>query len=547
MNILVEFAHVHLDFHRAELESVLLMNNLVLGKDVIEIPLPTTFTPSLAVEEKQMKKTNYNFHRPFMILSIPRYVAEKKLDVDDDTGTIHQKNDIYVAQTPKKQTISYILSRCTLIRSAIELWGAGTSIDSCVESIQNMIQQEEGKNLWLKHQSKEKSWKITVHTLGTKYTREEQNKMRLNFSFLNFLGDVKMKNPHNEFILIRETELDLLGSPKYPRHGSNKTLIPENDKRPPLSWYFGRLLGGTRDWRGGGRIDQYNLKKRAYLGPTSMDAELSLIMTNLGMVKKGSFCFDPFVGTGSILLTCGLRGSYCFGTDIDIRILRGKSDNSNVTSNFRQYNLVRPDLVRSDNSIYHRHYRCHKPMFDAIICDPPYGIRAGARKSGSRLDQPRAVAEEYRYDHIAQTKPYCVSDVMVDLLDVAAKTLVMGGRLVYIIPSMIDFDVEMDLPRHGCLRLVHVCYQPLQIELGRRVITMEKVNAYNELDRERYMAHVWVNGSDSAEKCANIRDRLLEIAKSKPGYEEKAAYRKKKRRETKESKKSAKHKNHDNE
>ena len=82
------------------------------------------------------------------------------------------------------------------------------------------------------------------------------------------------------------------------------------------------------------------------------------------MVKKGSFCFDPFVGTGSILLTCGLRGAYCFGTDIDIRILRGKSDKSNVISNFRQYDLVRPDLVRSDNSIYHRHYRCHKPMFD---------------------------------------------------------------------------------------------------------------------------------------------------------------------------------------
>ena len=258
--ILVEFAHVHSDFHRAELESVLLMNNLVLGKDVIEIPLPTT------------PKSNCNAHRPFMILSIPHCVAEKKLDVYDDTGTIQQKNDMHISQTSKKQTISYILSRCTLIRSAIELWGAGISIDSCVESIQNMIQQEEGKKLWSKHQSKEKSWKITVHTLGAKYTREEQNKMRLNFSFLNFLGDVKMKNPHNEFILIRETELDLLGSPKYPRYGSNKTLIPENDKRPPLSWYFGRILGGTRDWRSGGRIDQYNLKKRAYLGPTSMDA-----------------------------------------------------------------------------------------------------------------------------------------------------------------------------------------------------------------------------------------------------------------------------------
>lgn len=536
MNILVEFAHAHLDFQRAELESVLLMNGLILGKDVIERPLPNTITST-----KTASCDKKRAQRPFMILFIPYNVAQQKLDLEDDTGTIQHKDDIYKRTIPKKHTISYILSRCTLIRSAVELWGAGISIESCVQDIQHMIQEEKGKNLLDNNRSKCKSWKISVHTLGTKYTREEQNEMRSSFSFLDFLGDVRMKEPDNEFIIIREVELDTLGSPKYPRYGLNKTLIPENDTRPPLAVYFGRILGGTRDWRGNGRIEQYSLKKRAYLGPTSMDAELSLIMSNLGLVKKGSFCFDPFVGTGSILLTCGLRGAYCFGTDIDIRILRGKNDQANVLSNFSQFNLMRPELVRSDNSIYHRHYRNHNPIFDAIVCDPPYGIRAGARKSGSRLDKPRVVPEEHRHDHIPQTKPYCVSDVMADLLDVAAKTLVMNGRLVFIIPSMVDFNAETDLPRHECLRLVHVCYQPLQVELGRRVVTMEKVCPYNEVDRSRYLKNVWVNGIKSAEKCANIRDRLLEKAKSKPGYEEKAAYRKQKRKETKESRKKAKH------
>ena len=122
-----------------------------------------------------------------------------------------------------------------------------------------------------------------------------------------------------------------------------------------------------------------------------MDAELSFIMTNLGQIKKGSIVLDPFVGTGSILLSCALRGAYCVGTDIDIRVLRGRNSDENVLSNFRQFNLPRPELIRSDNAIYHRHFRTdtQRPLYDAIICDPPYGIRAGARRTGSRRENPR--------------------------------------------------------------------------------------------------------------------------------------------------------------
>jgi len=368
--------------------------------------------------------------------------------------------------------------------------------------------------------------------------------MRAPFSFLDFPGEVRMVDPRNEYLLVREVQLDVKGSPKYPRHGLNGLIVQENDAVPPLGVYFGRVMGGRRDWRGKGRLERYNLKKRAYLGPTSMDAELSLVMTNLGRVGKGSFCFDPFVGTGSIILTCGLRGAYCFGTDIDLRILRGRTGDGNEASktanplaNFRQFNLTRPELVRSDNSIYTRHYRPHKPLYDAIVCDPPYGIRAGARQSGSRLPNPRPIAPNHRHDHIAQTRPYSVSDVMADLLDVAASTLRLGGRLVYIVPSMRDFNEETDLPRHACLAVVHICFQPLQVELGRRVVTMEKVGEYVEGMREIYRKECWVNGIESAEKCANIRERLEEVARGRPGYEEKKAFRKKRRREEKEKRK----------
>jgi tRNA (guanine10-N2)-methyltransferase len=133
------------------------------------------------------------------------------------------------------------------------------------------------------------------------------------------------------------------------------------------------------------------------------------------------------VGTGSILVGCARFGAFCVGTDIDVRILRwgagynlpvlilrlrygvhlvksfvcvirGKGG-KNVFSNFQQYGLPLPELIRSgkercgrclvlwphkdlmpwmvdaDNSLYGRHFRTDGPVYDAILCDPPYGIR----------------------------------------------------------------------------------------------------------------------------------------------------------------------------
>ena len=74
-----------------------------------------------------------------------------------------------------------------------------------------------------------------------------------------------------------------------------------------------------------------------------MDAELSSIMTNLGQVRRGHIVLDPFCGTGSILLSCGLRGAFCVGTDIDIRVIRGHSQEKSVVGNFFQYKLPQPE------------------------------------------------------------------------------------------------------------------------------------------------------------------------------------------------------------
>lgn len=57
--------------------------------------------------------------------------------------------------------------------------------------------------------------------------------------------------------------------------------------------------------------------------------------------------------------------------------------------------------------MYGRHFRA-VPLYDAVVCDPPYGIRAGARKSGNRHGAPGHVAAELRGSHIPQTQPYAM-------------------------------------------------------------------------------------------------------------------------------------------
>lgn len=56
---------------------------------------------------------------------------------------------------------------------------------------------------------------------------------------------------------------------------------------------FQQIADGQREL-----IESYSVKKRHFIGNTSMDACLSFIMANHGRVKPNDVVYDPFVGTG---------------------------------------------------------------------------------------------------------------------------------------------------------------------------------------------------------------------------------------------------------
>ena len=119
------------------------------------------------------------------------------------------------------------------------------------------------------------------------------------------------------------------------------------------------------------------------------------MMCNQAKIQAGSFVLDPFVGTGGLIIPPASKGAYVFGCDLDMRVLNGYSVGRinkkssyyhadkkyeiftpKIILNFEQYGFAMPNIFRMDSTQLAFKY---EEMFDAIITDPPYGLRAMSR------------------------------------------------------------------------------------------------------------------------------------------------------------------------
>lgn len=94
---------------------------------------------------------------------------------------------------------------------------------------------------------------------------------------------------------------------------------------------------------------------------------------------------------------------------------------------------------------------------------------------------PYTVPDDKRTDHIPSTAAYSLAECVHDLLDLAAKMLVVGGRLVYFYPVLRENDtVDPNYPVHPCFKLVAACEQILSLRYSRVLLTMVKIGPYSE-------------------------------------------------------------------
>ena len=272
---------------------------------------------------------------------------------------------------------------------------------------------------------------------------------RLDVLNLPFKGRANLKNPEHVFWSVvsdAERSGDMPGVPKRV--------------------FFGRLVGRSDR----SMLRKYDLKKRTYLGPTSMDAEMALLMANFAHARPGGVILDPFCGTGSMLVAAAHYGAMTMGIDIDCRVIKyGKSaatrsgkfgvkaddaPSVNVWSNFEQYGLPPPlALIHGDLHALPTRKFGLEGMIQGIVADPPYGVRAGGRKSGGRkpVTEDYIIPDELRDGHIPSTAPYLFGEMNDDLMELAARFLPIGGRLTFFLPGVLadtEEEVRELVPSH---------------------------------------------------------------------------------------------------
>lgn len=267
-----------------------------------------------------------------------------------------------------------------------------------------------------------------------------------------------MKNPEHLFTVFEE----------YPLH----TTVPKR-------LFFGRCLSESK----GKAVVKYNLKKRTYIATTSMDAELSLITANIALCRPGSLAYDPFMGTGSFPLAAAHFGSTVFGSDLDGRSIRGKKGR-NVAANFIQYGTSAQYLGGFAADLTNTPLKQGR-FLDAILCDPPYGVREGLKVLGSTKDYlqrevvlKNGMLAHLKEDYIPPRKAYSFVRMLDDILDFSANMLVNDGRLSMWIPvaGAVEGDLDHEnenegevkdeenvqeyvIPQHPALVLVSQCRQ----------------------------------------------------------------------------------------
>ena len=262
-------------------------------------------------------------------------------------------------------------------------------------------------------------------------------------------------------------------------------LIRERGGRAHLGWRLATgpaaglgapgLASGRRCYTGW--LGRYALKSRQAAGPTAMEPEIGFLMGNWARVRPGSRVLDPTCGSCGLLLAAAALGATEL-TGVD----RNASAFDGVAADFTRLGLPPPrlatgDVTRPDATPSLLRAACGG-MYDAIVCDPPYGMRAPvliAEREPSSAEPGLRSAEPA--PRSAEPAPRSPPDLSAAVLALAERSLAPGGRCVAFLPVRgAEVDValpallEARLPAHKrpSLTLIHGRLQRFSTRRSRR-------------------------------------------------------------------------------
>ncbi|XP_065319322.1 tRNA (guanine(10)-N2)-methyltransferase homolog isoform X4 [Gordionus sp. m RMFG-2023] len=203
------------------------------------------------------------------------------------------KNPFIIVESCDKASMVNIVKRSILIKYLLEYWANSSSSDLLVLKLKSYP-------ISFYEKYRHSNFKFKFHCFGQTISQEEKlDKMEM-LSFLPFEGRVKLNDPEQVFIWLEYYDEKSQTIDDYNAH-----------------LYFGRWLSnGLR-----AIASNFKLSDRKYIGNTSMDPKLSFLLTNIAQITATDLVLDPFVGSGSLILSAAYHEAYVSGIDIEKKML----------------------------------------------------------------------------------------------------------------------------------------------------------------------------------------------------------------------------------
>ncbi|KAH9935695.1 tRNA guanosine-2'-O-methyltransferase [Fomitopsis serialis] len=369
-----------------------------------------------------------------------------------------------------------LAQRCILVKSVCEFYGRGKTYEELHEQIRK------NRERWSKY-THDTSFKFSISAYNHTIPQRRMKDVIEGFSYMDFRGRIDMHSP--EVVLACLKNRDKRGTIRHKHEGDGDFE----------EVFFGRLIeeGTARPL-----VKTFDVKKRTYYGNTSMEAEISLLMANQTLAAPGKLIYDPFIGTGSMAYATHF-GAFVFGSDIDGRQMRGKEKQPGIIRAAAQYGVASRILDLCTFDVTRNPWRCGE-MFDAIITDPPYGVRAGAKRLGrkARPDKPPRANPQSHSSQTTLTTTVHTADhalraisLVVDLVLLARYLLRPRGRLVFFLPT-VTTSTKRSIYNHAVRG--HGGRRELAANFGswgRRLITIRKTTS------ERYPPPTFTSAADA--------------------------------------------------
>ncbi len=182
----------------------------------------------------------------------------------------------------------------------------------------------------------------------------------------------------------------------YTKNRKVNLIKPDNEIRvfiTDLKVYVGRkIIAIDRS--------QYERRKgqfRPFFSPISLHPKIARVLVNLSEVSCGQTIYDPFCGTGGILIEAGLIGANIIGSDVSAKMVQGTKENLSF------YNLYPSKLFTADIGEIGTFL---DTKVDAVVTDFPYG------RASTTMGESRHSLYSRSFEQIAQILHPCARAVL---------------------------------------------------------------------------------------------------------------------------------------